>query len=257
MWGLQGDFEATDLGLGFFLIKFKMMFVCSRVCTEGPWIITDHYLTVRRWKHDFKPSEAGGVATALWVRFPELPIEYYNEMGLFHIAKAIGKPLKVDLNTAMSTRGRHQKEYCSSNKLASEPTTVTSVAIANGHGASLDQAQTANSSGRQSIPDRGKIEEFGPWMLVNRKNNRPKPIARQAGPNNYNHKRSTNRFGSLVENRNMKGAPKRAKHKGPTGPSMVDIHRTDSTSESGNPNIAQEIFLKGQKDERQLNKIRT
>ncbi|KAI8026432.1 hypothetical protein LOK49_LG02G02780 [Camellia lanceoleosa] len=91
-------------------------------------------------------------------------------------------------------------------------------------------------------------------MLVNRKNNRPNPIARQARPNNYNHKRSTNRFGPLAKNGNMEEAPERAKHKGHTGPRMVNIHRTASTSESGNPNIAQEIFSKGQKDERQLNK---
>ncbi|KAL7243796.1 hypothetical protein ACSBR1_016088 [Camellia fascicularis] len=257
----------------------------------------DHYLTVRRWEHDFKPSESGEVATALWVRFPQLPIEYYNEKVLFHVAKAIRKPLKVDLNTVMSARGRyarvcvevnltkplisrfaigkytyiveyeylhyfcfqcekvgHRKEYCSSNKPAPELTPTTSVAIANGHGAGLDQVQTASSSGKESIPDRGQREEFGPWMLVNRKNNRPNPIARQARPNNYNYKRSANRFGPLAENGNMEGAPERAKHKGPTGPSMVDIHRTNSTSESGNPNIAQEIFSKGQKDERQLNK---
>ncbi|GMP74740.1 hypothetical protein CsSME_00032067 [Camellia sinensis var. sinensis] len=91
-------------------------------------------------------------------------------------------------------------------------------------------------------------------MLVNRKNNRPNPIGRQAGPNNYNYKRFANRFGLLAENGNMEGAPERVKHKGPTGPSMVDIHRTDSTSESGNRNIAQEIFSKGQNDKRQLNK---
>ncbi|KAI8003573.1 hypothetical protein LOK49_LG08G00787 [Camellia lanceoleosa] len=65
LWGLQGDFEATNLGLGFFLIKFEMLANCNRVYTEGPWIIMDHYLTVRRWEHDFMPSEAKEVTTAL------------------------------------------------------------------------------------------------------------------------------------------------------------------------------------------------
>ncbi|CAL5415479.1 unnamed protein product [Camellia sinensis] len=109
IWGLQGDFEATDLGLGFLLVKFETITDCNRVYTEGPWIIMDHYLTIRRWEHDFKPSEAKEVVTTLWVRFPQLPIEYYNEKVLFHIAKVIGRPLKVDLNTAMSTRGRYAR----------------------------------------------------------------------------------------------------------------------------------------------------
>lgn len=47
IWGLQGDFEATDLGLGFFLVKFEMQVNCSKVYMEGSWIIMDHCLTVR------------------------------------------------------------------------------------------------------------------------------------------------------------------------------------------------------------------
>ncbi|KAI8012198.1 hypothetical protein LOK49_LG06G00994 [Camellia lanceoleosa] len=115
-----------------------MMVDCSRVHTEGPWIIMEH---------DFKPSEAGEVATTLWVKFSQLPIEYYNKNFLFHIAKAIGKPLKCG-------KVGHRKEYCSSNKSAPESAKATSIAIANGHRTGLDQATTASSSGRQSNPDR-------------------------------------------------------------------------------------------------------
>ncbi|KAI8028181.1 hypothetical protein LOK49_LG02G03616 [Camellia lanceoleosa] len=43
----------------------------------GPWVIMDHYLTMRRWEPNFKPSEALETKTPIWVRFPELPIEYY------------------------------------------------------------------------------------------------------------------------------------------------------------------------------------
>ncbi|KAI8019704.1 hypothetical protein LOK49_LG04G01247 [Camellia lanceoleosa] len=47
--------------------------------------------------------------TALWVRFPNLPIEYYNEKVLFHIAKVLGVPLKIDINTAMASRGKYAR----------------------------------------------------------------------------------------------------------------------------------------------------
>ncbi|KAI7983905.1 hypothetical protein LOK49_LG15G00480 [Camellia lanceoleosa] len=66
----------------------------------------DHYLTVRRWEPNFKPSEALETKTAIWVQFPELPIEYYQDKVLFAIAKSLGKPLKIDWTTAMATRGK-------------------------------------------------------------------------------------------------------------------------------------------------------
>ncbi|KAL7203191.1 hypothetical protein ACSBR2_016487 [Camellia fascicularis] len=80
---------------------------CTRVSTRGPWIILDHYLTVQKWKHDFKPSAAKEISTTLWVRFPQLLIEYYNEKILYHIAKSLGKPLKIGINTTTSSRGKY------------------------------------------------------------------------------------------------------------------------------------------------------
>ncbi|XP_028080031.1 uncharacterized protein LOC114281677 [Camellia sinensis] len=78
----------------------------TRVYTRKPWVIMDHYLTVRQWEPNFKPSEALETTTALWVRFPELPIEYYQDKVLYAIAKSIGKPLKIDWTIAMATRGK-------------------------------------------------------------------------------------------------------------------------------------------------------
>ncbi|KAL7163813.1 hypothetical protein ACSBR2_039852 [Camellia fascicularis] len=90
-------------------IGYRML--CTRVkniwgLQGGPWVIMDHYLTVRRWEPNFKPSEAFETTTAVWVRFPELPIEYYQDKVLFAIAKTIGKPLKIDWTTTMATRGK-------------------------------------------------------------------------------------------------------------------------------------------------------
>ncbi|KAL7201289.1 hypothetical protein ACSBR1_033069 [Camellia fascicularis] len=259
----------------------------------------DHYLTVRRWELDFKPSEAGEVATALWVRFPQLPIEYYNEKVLFHIAKAIGKPLKIDLNTAMSARGRyarvyvevdlskplisrfaiskytyvveyehlhyfcfhcgrvgHRKEYCSS-KLVPEPVKVNAEVIANGHDGGSNPTPTASSSGKQIASDSDQSEEFGPWMLVNRRNNLPNLTSRQPGPNTASARRSTNRFGPLATNGNREGTTARTKHKNLMGPNMEGEYGKESPSEVGNPNATQRIPSKRQYDGRQLNKDKT
>ncbi|XP_028055244.1 uncharacterized protein LOC114259426 [Camellia sinensis] len=75
----------------------------------GPWVVLDHYVTVRKWQQDFKSDEAEEDTTAIWVRFPNLPIEYYDEKVLYHIAKILGVPLKVDINTAMAARGKYAR----------------------------------------------------------------------------------------------------------------------------------------------------
>ncbi|KAL7245794.1 hypothetical protein ACSBR2_001014 [Camellia fascicularis] len=85
IWGLQVDFEALDIGNGFFIVKFDMV---------------EDYT---------KSDDAEEDTTAIWVRFPNLPIEYYNEKVLFHIAKALGVPLKVDINTTMAARGKYAR----------------------------------------------------------------------------------------------------------------------------------------------------
>ncbi|KAI8012902.1 Uncharacterized protein LOK49_LG05G00852 [Camellia lanceoleosa] len=106
LWALQDDFTAIDLGSNYFLFKFSSQEDCAHVYSGGPWVILDHYLTVRKWEPDFKASEAFETTTAVWVRFPELPIEYFQEQVLYTIAKQLGRPLKIDLTTAMATRGK-------------------------------------------------------------------------------------------------------------------------------------------------------
>lgn len=73
---------------------------------EGHWIIQDHYLTVRRWKSDFVPTEATIDATLAWIRFPGLSTVYYDENALRATATCIDQPVKIDSNIALATIGK-------------------------------------------------------------------------------------------------------------------------------------------------------
>ncbi|KAL7206159.1 hypothetical protein ACSBR2_018967 [Camellia fascicularis] len=79
LWNLQASFETLDIGNGFFIVKFEVMEDYSKVFTGGPWVVMDRYVTVQKWQPDFKSDEAEEDTTAIWVRFPNLPIEYYDE----------------------------------------------------------------------------------------------------------------------------------------------------------------------------------
>ncbi|XP_028102147.1 uncharacterized protein LOC114301379 [Camellia sinensis] len=106
IWELEANFEARN---GFFIVKFDLIDDYMKVFTGGPWIVMDHYVIARKWQQDFKLNEAEGDATTIWVRFPTLPSEHYNEKALFHIAKVLGTPLKIDINIAMAAWGKYAR----------------------------------------------------------------------------------------------------------------------------------------------------
>lgn len=45
----------------------------------------------------------------VWIRFPELPVEYYDKQALFEIAKIVGTPIRVNHATDNLTRERYAR----------------------------------------------------------------------------------------------------------------------------------------------------
>ncbi|KAH7862043.1 hypothetical protein Vadar_034031 [Vaccinium darrowii] len=109
IWDMQGDFSALEIGLGFVVFKFDMACDRTHVLTAGPWIINDQYITVREWEPRFKLDEAEEIKTAVWVRFPNFPLEYYYEKNMFRIAKRLGRPIRADSTTVETDRGRYAR----------------------------------------------------------------------------------------------------------------------------------------------------
>jgi len=109
LWNLQGDYEVVDLEESHFLFKFMMKEDYHNVLIGGPWIINNHYLIVRKWVPNFNPLESNRVTTALWVRLPRLPIEWFDEKALFQIGSKLGRPIKIDFNSVSSTRGKYAR----------------------------------------------------------------------------------------------------------------------------------------------------
>lgn len=66
----------------FFLVRFSLKEDYERVLKDGPWFIGGHYLSIRNWEPNFKPSTASVSSIAMWVRLSELPIEYYEPLAL-------------------------------------------------------------------------------------------------------------------------------------------------------------------------------
>ena len=93
-------------GHDFFLIRFSLKEDHLRVLRNGPWFVGGHYLSIRRWEVNFKPSLANLSAVAVWIHLSELPIEYYEESVFRDIGRAIRPVLRVDTHTTLEVRGK-------------------------------------------------------------------------------------------------------------------------------------------------------
>ncbi|XP_065627894.1 uncharacterized protein At4g02000-like [Quercus suber] len=98
--------DCVHLGNGFFLVRLSLKEDFENVLKKGPWFIGGHFLSLRPWEPDFRPTSTNVSLVAVWVRLNELPIKYYNAEALQQIGDSIGKVLRVDTFTASKTRGR-------------------------------------------------------------------------------------------------------------------------------------------------------
>ena len=107
LWKPTGKLDFIDLGKDFYLIHFGLKKDYSVVLEKGPWFVGEHFLSIRPWEPNFKSSSANFFSIAVWVRFLELPIEYYEMKVLKQIGKSIRHVLRIDMHTAIEARGRY------------------------------------------------------------------------------------------------------------------------------------------------------
>lgn len=75
----------------------------------GPWFILNHFLSVRKWVPKFIASATHLTYSALWVRLPELPTEFYDLEILQCFCSKLGQLLKVDTCTSATIKGRYAR----------------------------------------------------------------------------------------------------------------------------------------------------
>lgn len=96
LWQVQSEMKVIDVGNEVYIVRLANDAEIERALYGGPWIIADHYLAVRKWYHDLDPHKFSVNHIAVWVRFPDIPIEYYEESFLMKIGRLIGTLLRVD-----------------------------------------------------------------------------------------------------------------------------------------------------------------
>lgn len=65
---LCGRLDCVDLEKDFFLVLFSLKEDYERVMNDGLWFVGGHYLSIRKWEPNFKPSAASALSVVIWVR---------------------------------------------------------------------------------------------------------------------------------------------------------------------------------------------
>ncbi|CAN1336798.1 hypothetical protein LINPERPRIM_LOCUS37313 [Linum perenne] len=201
MWKPLGNLHIMDLEKNCFMVKFANDQDYFKALTGGPWMILDHYLVVHQWDHSFSVSDDSPKKMVVWVRFPHLPIHLYHAQVLTSLGNIVGKTVKINFNTQQAGRGKFARiaieidledplppvvlldgvpqpvEYESlpnlcfkcgrighvSNRCPSNPT----VDLLPPPGPQVEPTTVKSS-------DPAVAEKYGPWLLVCRRQNRPK-----------------------------------------------------------------------------------
>lgn len=109
LWNLPQGCELIDLEGGYYVVRFFSREDYMHVLEGGPWIILGHYLTVTKWRPNFRPSLQQIHTTFIWVRFRELPLEIFDEETLADMSDLIGRTVKVDPISIDAYRGRYAR----------------------------------------------------------------------------------------------------------------------------------------------------
>ncbi|KAJ4842083.1 hypothetical protein Tsubulata_009435 [Turnera subulata] len=108
-WKPRGEIIMADMGNDFYLLQFNTEYDYNRVLFDGPWLVADHVLMVRRWQPCFDPDEAVIDKAIVWIQLPKLYHEFYDRDILLRIARRAGRPIKVDEVTLKSSRGKYAR----------------------------------------------------------------------------------------------------------------------------------------------------
>ncbi|XP_061356179.1 uncharacterized protein LOC133300616 [Gastrolobium bilobum] len=106
MWAREGQIFVTDVENGFFLVRFSIHKNMDFALTAGPWVLFDHYLSIKSWEPDFNPYSSSIGRIMAWVRLPSFPVEYVNTDLLKEVGNWLGKFIKMDVATNCLARGK-------------------------------------------------------------------------------------------------------------------------------------------------------
>ncbi|XP_043714844.1 uncharacterized protein LOC122663212 [Telopea speciosissima] len=98
-WRLKESVDTIPIGKGFIIFRFLSESDMCSVWKRSPIKVGNQLMHFQRWRPDFKVNGNHQTRKLVWIRFPDLPYEYWHPDILVSLAKALGSPVALDRRT--------------------------------------------------------------------------------------------------------------------------------------------------------------
>ncbi|KAL0331730.1 UNVERIFIED_CONTAM: hypothetical protein Sangu_1718500 [Sesamum angustifolium] len=88
--GFRGDFSVGAINARHVFIKFALEEDYTKLWIKSIWFVDGFPMRVFKWTPTFNPREESPIVP-VWVRLPELPIQFFDREALFSIAGYWGR----------------------------------------------------------------------------------------------------------------------------------------------------------------------
>ena len=96
LWGQHEMPEISTTDNGLYLFRFRDMVARDWVMENGPWYIVGRSIILRVWQPGMEMLNIQLTSLPIWVKFYNIPLEYWTNTCLGCIASAVWKPLHMD-----------------------------------------------------------------------------------------------------------------------------------------------------------------
>ena len=104
LWGKREMPKISTTENGLFFFRFRDPEARDWVMDAGPWHLAGRLFILRAWKLGMDMLNIQLSSIPIWVRFYNIPLEYWTSTCLGHIASTIGIPLHLDPLTENQTK---------------------------------------------------------------------------------------------------------------------------------------------------------
>ncbi|XP_059669015.1 uncharacterized protein LOC132314132 [Cornus florida] len=87
-----------------FLFRFSSSSQAQKVLSLGPWSIAGKPFSLLRWTNQIQSQPSTIACIPTWIKFFNIPLNYWTTNGLSYIASSVGEPLYADQATEDRTK---------------------------------------------------------------------------------------------------------------------------------------------------------
>ena len=104
LWGKHEIPAISTTDNGWYIFRFRDMAARDWVLDNGPWYFSGRPIILRFWKPGMEMLNAQITSLPIWVKFFNIPLEYWTVTSLGYIASVVGIPMHLDTLTENHSR---------------------------------------------------------------------------------------------------------------------------------------------------------